>query len=65
MICKSQLTRREKDLLESGTRRARKEQSKRKLLAGKIFVVERRGGLDQINLIFCCATEERIIRIVS
>lgn len=65
MICKSQLTRREKDLLKSDTRRARKEQSKRKLPAGKIFVVERRGGLDQINLIFCCAAEERIIRIVS
>lgn len=65
MVCKSQQTRSEKDPFKSDTCRTRKEKSKRKLPAGKIFVVERRCGLKQINVVRCWAAEERIIRVVS
>lgn len=51
VVSESQQPRREKNLLKSDTCRTRKEQYKRKPPAGKNFVVERRGGLDQINLI--------------
>lgn len=44
--------------------RTRKEYSKRKSPAGKISLVERRGDVDQINLIVFWAAEERILRIV-